>query len=66
MGEVEAKSAVGDAAGQPSWSRSLPGGGYVYPRRKPKGQFRPGGTRQTKDPPRPGVQKACMGQSGRV
>lgn len=46
MGEVEAESGFGDAAGQSSWSRSLPGGDYVYPRRKPKGQFRPGGTKQ--------------------
>ena len=40
----------GGAAGQPSWSRSLLYGGYVYPGRKPEEKFRLGGTRQTQDP----------------
>lgn len=35
--EVEAESGFGDATGKPPWSHSLPCGGYVYPRTKPKG-----------------------------
>lgn len=34
--EAEVVAGFWDAAGQPSWSRSLPDGGYAYPRRKPK------------------------------
>lgn len=37
MGELEAVAGfAGGAAGQPSWSRSLPCGGYAYPGRKPE------------------------------
>lgn len=70
MGELEAVAGLaGGAAEQPSWSHSLLCGGYVYPGRKPEEQFRLGGTKETQDlPPKPprGVQKACMGQAGRV